>query len=467
MSPLPATFICIAFIAMLFWLNKDSTQQTSWALWIPVIWLLVAGSRNISEWLQFSPPSAAGAAYLEGNPIDRNCLTGLMVLGAMVLFNRRTRISQTIRANPAIIMFFLYCAVSSLWSDFPDVAIKRWFRSMGDIIMVLVVITDGNVSVAIQRFLSRTGYVLLPMSVLFIRYYPNLGRAYGIWDSQPSWTGVTTSKNVLGMISLIFGLAAAWRVIESWSKETGSKRTRRIIANGTLFVIAVGLIKTADSMTSLGCLLMAGGVMVAISHPRVVRRTALVYSLVALVVLGSFSALFLHIGTGLVEGFGRDASLTGRDEIWAMVLSFAPNAVVGAGYESFWLGPRLLKIWSLHAQNFNQAHNGYIEIYLNLGWVGLIFLTGMIFSGMTRIVAAVGEEMRIGSLMLAYIIVGLTYNFTEAAFKMNHPAWILFLLSLAVLPTIRKRSLVPEMPVQFYGGARGAYGALQFGRQSS
>jgi len=43
---------------------------------------------------------------------------------------------------------------------------------------------------------------------------------------------------------------------------------------------------------------------------------------------------------------GRESNLTGRTEIWAAVLPLVPNPAVGAGFESFWLPPRLEKVWT-------------------------------------------------------------------------------------------------------------------------
>jgi exopolysaccharide production protein ExoQ len=86
-------------------------------------------------------------------------------------------------------------------------------------------------------------------------------------------------------------------------------------------------------------------------------------------------------------------------------------------------------------QGVNEAHNGYIEVYLNLGWVGVALLGGLIISGYRRIVPAVRRQSQDGSLRMAYWMVGIAYNFSEAGFKMMNPVWVLFLLSIAILPS--------------------------------
>ena len=76
---------------------------------------------------------------------------------------------------------------------------------------------------------------------------------------------------------------------------------------------------------------------------------------------------------------GRNSTLTGRTDIWAAVIPMAPNPLVGAGFESFWLSPRVAaRLWELFPNlPLNEAHDGYIEVYLELGWVG-VGLIGLI-----------------------------------------------------------------------------------------
>ena len=60
----------------------------------------------------------------------------------------------------------------------------------------------------------------------------------------------------------------------------------------------------------------------------------------------------------------------------------APDPILGAGFESFWLGPRLERLWrAFPVFQPNEAHNGYIEVYLNLGWVGLGLIAIILFNG--------------------------------------------------------------------------------------
>src|SRR5439155_1472984 len=174
----------------------------------------------------------------------------------------------------------------------------------------------------------------------------------------------------------LLGLGSLWRFLVALR---GGRATRKpIIAHGTILTMVLWLLWRANSATSWSCFLMGGLLMVLTSMPAVVRRRALVHLLVAVLLSVSFSALFLGVGTGLVQSVGRDPTLTGRTEIWRLVLSMTTRPLLGTGFESFWLGSRLEKIWSIYWFHPNEAHNGYLEVFLNLGWVGVSLLAFML-----------------------------------------------------------------------------------------
>lgn len=440
-----------AGIIVLFVLDRDKKVSTSAALWLPILWLAIAASRNLSEWFGGGPQTAAGTSYLEGSAIDRNVLTGILFLGVIALIGRRQRVGDLLRLNLPIVLFVLYCGVSVIWSDFPAVSFKRWIRSLGDIVMILIVLTERDWAAAGNRLLARVGFLVIPLSLLLIRYYPDTGRAYGMFDGKLSWTGVTTSKNLLGMICLIFGLAAVSRFVELYQAEKGGHRTSGLIAQGALLAVSLWVLRQSDSATALGCFLMAGGVMVMTSFPVLARKSWLVHLVTLAVLIVATSSVLLGVGSGLIQGLGRDATLTGRDEIWRLVVKTSGSPLLGAGFESFWLGSRLLRVAAAFGHPLNQAHNGYIEVYINLGLAGAVLLALVLATGYHTVIAAVVRQDNLGGLRLAYFIVAVTYNFTEAAFKMMHPVWIVALLAIMVIPQSRLVKSLPETNRQVLG----------------
>ena len=425
----------------LFVLDREKGARTSWALWIPVLWMLAASSRNLSEWLQFGAPVDPGEnVYLEGNPVDRNFMTALMVLALLVLIRRWSRVQTILRANIPVLLFFGYCALSATWSEFSDVSIKRWIRGMGDVLIVLVVLSEEDWLAAVKRFLSRNAFLLLPISLLFIKYYPLLGRQYSRWDGAMSWTGVTNGKNGLGMICWVYGLASVWRFTMAHLDKKTPGRKRLLAAHAILIGLAFFLVQKANSKTSLACLCLAGLVIFLAARPSVRRNAILVHGIVVGVLAVAFCALFLGIG---LSALGRDPTLTGRSEIWHLVLGMAANPLVGTGYESFWLGKRLEFMRSIYLNFVNQSHNGYIETYLNLGWLGIALLTGIIVTGYARILRALQRREQSANLRLGYLVATLIYNLTEASFKMTAAVWITFLMSVMIVrekPLVRRKA---------------------------
>jgi O-antigen ligase len=82
----------------------------------------------------------------------------------------------------------------------------------------------------------------------------------------------------------------------------------------------------------------------------------------------------------------------------------------------------------------NQAHNGYLEIYLNLGWVGVVLLVTVLITGYRNIIHAIRRREPTASLRLAFFVVACISNCTEAGFKMMHPMWLALLLACTARP---------------------------------
>jgi O-antigen ligase len=138
---------------------------------------------------------------------------------------------------------------------------------------------------------------------------------------------------------------------------------------------------------------------------------------------------------GVVHALGRKTNLTGRTDIWAAVIPAVPNAIVGAGFENFWIGPDVKKVWSglsgwWGLEDLNEAHDGYLEVYANLGWIGVSLIALILISGYRRAVAVFRRDPDLGSLFLAYVATEAIYSITEAGFRIMIPSWIFFLLAI-------------------------------------
>jgi len=427
-------------IAGLFYLNRDASVRPSKALWLPVLYLLILGSRPVSAWVGIEP--AAGTdTQLDGSPIDAVFFGVLLIAALAVLIQRGERTRQFLAANWPILIYFLYCLVSVLWSDFPGIALKRWVKATGDLALALVILTDAQPIAALRRMFSRLGFLLLPTSVLFIKYYVNLGKGYTP-DGEAMNTGVTTNKNTLGVVLLVVCLGTLWNFVALLRAKSGPNRGRQLFAQGVLLAFGFTLLGMADSATSLACFVLGAVLIVAMEFPFIRRQPGRVHALVAMIVLAAGLAMLFGGQAGVTHALGRQSNLTGRTEIWAAVMPVVPNRLIGAGFESFWLGPRLNKVWNRLSQymHVNEAHNGYLEVYLNLGWVGVGLIIAILISGYQRAVKAFRQDPVFGSLMLAYVAAAFCYSLTEAGFRMLGPMW--FFLLLAVAGSSRFASMV-------------------------
>jgi exopolysaccharide production protein ExoQ len=450
MIPQVATFVCFAGILGLFVLDRDKGAKTSFALWIPVLWLSVSASQMLTEWLALlglmhpAPQTGTAGALLEGSPPDRYFLTILVILALGVLVSRARKVGALLKSNAPILLFFAYCGLSIIWSDYPDVSFKRWIKAIGDVAMVLIILTDIEPFVAIKRVLSRSGFVLVPVSVLLIKFYTNLGRSWNEWGGI-TYRGVATSKNELGGMCLLFGLGSMWRICLALRGGNGKRRFGPFIANTVLLLMVLWLFWKANTITALSCFLMASTLIVVTSIPMLAQRRWIIHVLVVAMLGVAFAALFLNVGSGLVETVGRDTTLTGRTTLWNLVLGMTGNPLLGTGFESFWLGPRLESLWNVFWWHPNEAHNGYIEVFLNLGWIGLCLLALLVVTGYRNVMKALRQDTDMGSLRLAFFFTAIAYNFTESAIRIMHPIWIIFLFAIVVAPVAFVPKVTPEV----------------------
>jgi len=429
-----ACVICAIGIAGLFYLDRDKLAGNSKALWLPVIWLWIIGSRPVSTWLAIwlgigGAASQGLDAQLDGSPTDALVFMGLLAATAAVLFRRKRPAALLLRSSVPLLIYFFYCLVSCLWSPFPDVAFKRWTKDVGDLAMVLIVVTDPEPITALRRVFSRVGLILLPASILMVRY-TTLGYAYDP-SGLPMFTGVTTNKNTLGLITFVISLGAVWNCLNLLRAKPSPKRSRQLVARVALVAFGIVILQQARSATSIACFMIGAALILTTSLSFFTRHPQRVQALVLTIILSGGIALFFGGEATVAGALGRDGKTLGdRTLIWAAVIPVCPNPFVGAGFESFWNGYGRYVIGDLseYERGLNSAHNGYIEVWLNLGWVGVSLIAMLLVSGYRRARAAFRRNPEVGSLMLAYVATDSLYSITEAGFRIMTPTMIFLFL---------------------------------------
>ena len=138
---------------------------------------------------------------------------------------------------------------------------------------------------------------------------------------------------------------------------------------------------------------------------------------------------------------GWDPTLTDRTQLWADAIALQLQPIAGMGFESFWLGARLDLPLSKCWWRPNQAHSGYIEIYLNRGLVGLFLFFALIISTFRKAAAGLTSEsdFDFSRLRLAFLFALLSHNYTEATFKRVHLLWTMFHLVVINIPQPESR----------------------------
>ena len=81
----------------------------------------------------------------------------------------------------------------------------------------------------------------------------------------------------------------------------------------------------------------------------------------------------------------------------------------------------------------NEAHNGYLEVYLNLGIIGLFLLVGFVIASYRTICKRLRPFSNLASLTLALWIILLFFSVTEAGFR-SGLMWVTFLLGAIAVP---------------------------------
>ncbi|PYV66593.1 MAG: hypothetical protein DMG97_29180, partial [Acidobacteria bacterium] len=269
MPPYFALLLWVVFLLGLFCFDPARERRTSAALWVPVIWFFFLGSRPPAMWLGVSYGTATQALE-EGNPLDRTIFLLLTVAAIAIPVSRSFQWGNFVVQNSALAFFLAFALLSVAWSDFPLPTFKKWFRDMGVYMAVLVVLSDPRPLEAVRTVLRRVCYLLVPLSILLIKYYPYLGKSFSAWGGQ-EYTGVSTSKNMLGAVCLVSGIFFFWDTVTRWHQRRDKLVRRVILVNIAFIGMILWLLNLSQSNTSTICLAI-GCVMIAAANCNFGRR---------------------------------------------------------------------------------------------------------------------------------------------------------------------------------------------------
>ena len=431
---------------------NNKKDYVSLGLWIPLLWYFVSATRSISYWFGSNLIDSGNIDYLEGSPLDRYFYITLIVIGLIILIIRNLRWSLIFKNNVWIIVLLLYMLLSIIWSDFQEVALKRWVKAAGAFIMALLVITENNPLQAISTLLRRCFFVHLPLDLITIKYFRTIGVAWSKDGQSAMWTGLTTHKNVLGQIGMTSGLYFVWDLFQKI-------KINRIIVDVFYLTLTVFLMNGpgySRSTTAIGVLILGCVALFVLQYSR--EKTINVKKILSKgAILLAIAALFIYLGFAAFEkdkslpgvafeAVGRDATITGRTELWTDILSIAyKNPFFGVGYGSFWIGDLANNLWEKHTWKPGQGHNGYIDVFVELGFVGIVLLMALLVTTFKSIKKTLLEDFEYGRLRMAIFVMIIVHNIVESSFiRSNHNIWFLFLMiSINIPSTALKHAKTP------------------------
>jgi exopolysaccharide production protein ExoQ len=451
---MPNWLATTVYVGIMLWLFRRDIRQkpnVTSALWIPLIWMLIIMTRFVSSWLDIFGIHIGSTSVAEGSPVDALGSGILIIAGLRVLYLRGVRLGEIVRQNRWLTIFFIYCFLAVLWSDFPFIAFKRWIKILGQPITVLVLFTEPDFETALATLMKRCAYVVVVISVLFIKYFPELGRGFSQWTGQGFNTGITLDKNALGADCLILGFFFVWYVLRVLNWEKSVYRRNELVLSGVFLCLIWWLFHEAQSSTSLVSCILGISVMLFLGL-RAVRKENIGTYLIAAVAIAGIAEYLFNVSDVFLDLLGKDRTLTDRTKVWADCLNIPINPIIGVGFESFWLGKRqeiMNEKWSFHP---NEAHNGYLETYLNLGLIGLFILLALLLATFWKARRELLASFHLGRFRVSFLFAVLVYNWTEASFKALHPVWFVFYIIALDYPK-PQQNLAPQPAESIYDPA--------------
>lgn len=430
MPPIVATLLTFGFIFLALRHIGKQDKTTSFAAWVPTIWTSILASKPVAAWLSTGVYAQSEQSIQDGSAADRNLLLALMVIALVTITKRNVSLSRIASANLWLAALFLFSAASILWSDYPFVALKRWVRDLGALLIGSILFSERNPSEAIKSVCLRVGLVLVPLSLLTIKYIPEIGVYYNQWTGDRALRGVTNDKNILGRLAWISAIVALW-ALQSAPRARLITFTRAQWPQLMLLFLSLLILIDVSSATSLLCL--AVGILVYFfSRVRLIqdRPTLLFFSLLSALLLALAFLASPTMRKPITTILNRSPDLTERTVIWETVIPMQENMLFGHGFASFWLSPPARALGS--SLDITSAHNGFLETYLNLGIVGLGLMIVVLLLALHRSTTLNHNRSPLGPFFLSILTASILYNFSESALNgFSSIGMLIWIISIA------------------------------------
>lgn len=366
----------------------------------------------------FSTETQADASFASGSALLQIVFGAVFALSAVLLWLHGERALNLLpRLNPFLLLLVAWCACTVLWSPYPVVTLKRVVQFAGLIItgMALCLPHDFPARFRLAALAALTG--LLVTSFLVALAIPAIGvdgvRGY-------AWRGIFWHKNTLGAgasICLLF-----W--VDALCQRLLPARAGWVAIPFVLLMLVMAKSSTALLTATLGCTVY----LVAFARQRLMPPHALT---VAWLALAAAAALGLHVffllhgrlpalnelAVPVAALVGKNPDLTGRTELWHLVmLQAALHPLQGLGYGAFWLNLGSPSQYIIDAVGWVplQAHNGYVDIFNELGLIGIALVLLLLCWHGFQLLRLSRLAPREAALYWAILAIILVSNFSES-----------------------------------------------------
>lgn len=266
--------------------------------------------------------------------------------------------------TPLLVTLILLCAVSYLWSIDPSATLRRFVAFAMTCLAGYVIAARFSWSKLIE-VIAVTYLILIAGSFVMAIVFPDKGRMTELFVG--AWRGVFAEKNNLGAVMDVGFLACLAAGI-----QVPKRRWLWFAAAGG----AAFLVLMSTSKTSLLALILGAGMMAFVWLSRRGPLLGVFLTWVAVCVLLAVGCFVLLMPDQLFHLLGKDATLTGRTNIWAGIdFVMHKQPVTGYGYGVVWSteGEWTPLRWITEVAGFRayHAHSCWYEVWLALGYVGL------------------------------------------------------------------------------------------------
>ncbi len=431
MSPLIALIVCVIFVRFLLRIERKSIPDVTPALWVPTIWILYSASKPLAVWFPWSGSTP------ESSPLDRAFLVALLIAALWILVGRSFDWAGAAKQNGAAIVLLAYMLVSIFWSAIPGTSFVRWVREVQAAVMAFLVLSEPSPRRAMESILRRTTFILIPFSLLLAKYFPQYGVEYGRWSGSQMWIGVTQQKNGLGRLCLIAGFFLIWSLVrrrQGKNVAVGKYQTyAELILLGMTFWLMRG--PGGDSFSATAAYALGAGLIAywafswASKHKFKLNPGVLLFFLGAIMVFGVVSLFVSGSNIGFfASSAGRNATLTGRTEVWAQLLPVAMRKpILGYGFGAFWTPAARM------AYVISEGHSGYLDVLLELGFAGLFLVAVFVLNAFGKARRELERDNDWSVLCMCFILMAVIHNIAETSFDSftNHLTAIILFLTVS------------------------------------